>query len=275
VPNQPAFKAKPKRVPKGSRWRFWPTKAEVPGLYNVTPHRLAAAVNRAHLSAYSTSDGNIRFKPAELRAVFGSPNTPDRDDDDERDDERDTEPVRLDAPITSVHELAKELTTLLREQRKEKFEALAYALDPIKEGIKLQRELVDGYKLAADTWRMRCEKLEADRDAIAVEREKLISETHVRDLQLKREEKAEERRATIVKALTEVGLPMLLQGWVAGQSAPKDAQDFLLSLEPEMLKVVRDALEPEQQAKLDVLLPILERLRPRPNAENHQPTGSN
>ena len=270
MPNQPALGGKMHKVPKGKRWRLWPTRAEVPGLYNVTPHKLAAATKRAKLRAYATSDGNVRFDPKELRAVFGPPNT-EREDEPEveaspvaagDDGGDDDPPVALDPPVSTVHDLMNEVLAMLREVRKEKVDVLQHCLQPLQHGIRLLEKLLDS-ALA------RCIDLEKQRDLVQNEREQLASEAHIRNLELRKVEKAEERRAEIM-AMLKLAVPELVMAYVRGQNAPKDASTFLAGLDPKVLDILQEGLEPDDAAKLAALRETLERLRPRKQTPNKE-----
>lgn len=281
MPNQPGFKVPSKAAPKGKAWRHWPTRYEIPRLYSVTPHRLAAAVNRAHVPWYECPDKTIRFKPDELNAVFGRPGAPRSDppvragrnsgparararkrDDDDDDDDR--EPVRGDPPVNTVHDLFKEVIAMLRELRTEKVDALKYALDPLKEGISLLKEL-----LAASM--KRASELEASATAVATEREALMSAVHVRNLEIKRFESSEQRRAQVME-IVKAYAPELVATYVASAAVPKNAIDFLGSLDVDMLRAMKTELDltEAQKTQLGSVIDMLAKQQQRPGAAKQE-----
>jgi hypothetical protein len=283
VPNQPGFKVPSKAAPKGQAWRRWPTRYEIPRLYSITPHRFAAAVNRAHVPSYKCPDNTIRFKPDELNAVFGRPGAPRSDppvragrnsgparararkrDDDDDDDDDDSEPVRVDPPVNTVHDLFKEVIAMLRELRTEKVDALKYALDPLKEGISLLKEL-----LAASM--KRASELEASATAVATEREALMSAVHVRNLEIKRFESSEQRRAQVME-IVKAYAPELVATYVASAAVPKNAIDFLGSLDVDMLRAMQTELEltAAQKSQLGSVIDLLAKQQQRPSAAKQE-----
>lgn len=219
--------------PPSPDWEEWPKLEEAAAIIGISSRQLQKWLKSGKAERHQCPDGTYRYSPKHLAELQGAA-------------EEETEEAEL-----STAQLVTAMGGYLRTQNDHIKMLVHTIVEPLKANF-------DGWKAQSEQANARIQTLEAKWLESVLERERLLSEAHERELATKEAEASIRRKDATLDVLKTQVVPAIIKNVQAKNPKAQAAVDLLQTIDPQTIDALLDErvefLTPEQKAKLRIIL---------------------